>query len=141
MTNQGQAIVEGDPPGLPKDGYSDVASDFIRGCLHKIPKMRATYAALLKHAWLKPFSKPQTIAEEVEDGEEAEKVAEAVGKIQLGSANTEDVEVGNWVQSVLRRKMERRGCSGPSRPALHTAPLDTMSPLGSPLLQRTGENS
>ncbi|XP_044721468.1 kinase [Hirsutella rhossiliensis] len=139
--SQLSAIVEGDPPDLPKVGYSDVARDFIRGCLHKVPKMRATYAALLKHAWLKPFSKPQTITEEVEEGEEAEKVAEAVGKMRLGSANTEDVEVGDWVQSVLRRKLQGRGDGGPSRPALHAAPLDTMSPLGSPLLQRTAELS
>lgn len=134
-----QAIVEGDPPDLPKEGYSDVARDFIRGCLHKVPMMRATYAALLKHPWLQPFSKPQTIAEEVEEGEEADKVAEAVGKMQLGGANAEDVDVADWVRSVLQRKMEGRGDGGPLRPALHAAPLNTVSPVGSPMLQRTAE--
>ncbi|PHH86750.1 hypothetical protein CDD83_9809 [Cordyceps sp. RAO-2017] len=137
--SQLNAIVEGDPPDLPKDGYSDVARDFIRGCLHKVPMMRATYAALLQHAWLKPLSKPQTITEEAEEGEEAEKVAEAVGKMRLGSANTEDAEVGEWVRSVLTRREGGGGHDDPSRPALHAAPLDTVSPMGSPLSQQTDE--
>ncbi|KJZ74829.1 hypothetical protein HIM_02944 [Hirsutella minnesotensis 3608] len=134
--SQLSAIVEGDPPDLPKEGYSDTARDFIRGCLHKVPKMRPTYAALLKHAWLKPLSKPETIAEEAEDGEEADNVAEAVGRMRLRSANTEDAEVGEWVRSVLKRKEEGSGNLGPSRPALHAAPLDSMSPMGSPMLQK-----
>ncbi len=91
---------------------------------------------LLQHPWLKPFSKPQTITEEAEEGEEAEKVAEAVGKIQLGGG-TEDDEVADWVKGVLKRKQERSGTGGPSRPALHAAPLDSVSPLGSPLLQKS----
>ncbi|RDA91181.1 hypothetical protein CP533_4812 [Ophiocordyceps camponoti-saundersi (nom. inval.)] len=130
--SQLSAIVEGDPPDLPKEGYSDVARDFIRGCLHKMPMMRATYAALLNHPWLKPLSKPHTITEEVEDCEEADKIAEEVGKMQLSGDDTEDVEVGDWVKSVLRRKDEGRDNNGPSRPALHTAPLTSVSSNGSP---------
>ncbi|PHH78891.1 hypothetical protein CDD82_2791 [Ophiocordyceps australis] len=135
--SQLNAIVEGDPPDLPTEGYSDTARDFIRGCLHKIPKMRATYAALLKHPWLASLSKPQTITEEAEEGEEAEKVAEKVGKIRLGGAATEDDEVADWVTSVLKRQREGEDHGGPSRPALHAAPLDTVSPAVSPLLEGT----
>ncbi|UNI23986.1 Mitogen-activated protein kinase kinase [Purpureocillium takamizusanense] len=133
--SQLNAIVEGDPPDLPSEGFSDAARDFVRSCLHKIPKKRPTYAMLLQHPWLKPFSKPQTITEEAEEGEEAEQVAEAVGKIQLGGG-TEDDEVADWVKGVLRRKQEGMGTNGPTRPALHAAPLDSVSPLGSPLLQK-----
>ncbi|KAJ6443827.1 dual specificity mitogen-activated protein kinase kinase dSOR1 [Purpureocillium lavendulum] len=135
VANECQAIVEGDPPDLPSEGFSDVARDFVQSCLHKIPKKRPTYAMLLQHPWLKSFSKPQTITEEAEEGEEAEKVAEAVGKIQLGGG-TEDDEVADWVKGVLKRKQEGTGTGGPSRPALHAAPLDSVSPIGSPLLQK-----
>lgn len=129
-----QAIVEGEPPGLPAEGYSATAQDFVSSCLHKIPKMRATYAMLLNHPWLQSFSKPQTITEEAEEGEEAEKVAEAVGHLQLGEGNTEDAEVAQWVQSVLTRGKDKANDS--SRPALHAAPLDSVSPIGSPLISR-----
>ncbi|PNY28315.1 MAP kinase kinase PBS2 [Tolypocladium capitatum] len=134
--SQLNAIVEGDAPDLPREGYSEVARDFVRGCLHKIPKKRPTYAMLLQHPWLKSFSKPQTIAEEAEEGEEADKVAEAVGKMQLGDSGSEDAEVANWVMSVLKRKLEGQGSDGRSRPALHAAPLDSVSPMGSPLLSK-----
>lgn len=129
--SQLSAIVEGEPPAMPEEGYSDTAKDFVRACLHKIPMKRPTYAMMLKHAWLKEFSKPQTITEEAEEGEEVEKVAEAVGKIDLKSS-TEDAEVAEWVNNVLRRKREGLDSDGPMRPALHTAPLDTVSPISSP---------
>ena len=41
------AIVHGDPPELPDEGYSDDAKDFVARCLHRVPEMRATYAELL----------------------------------------------------------------------------------------------
>lgn len=88
---------------------------------------------LLKHPWLKDFGKPETITEEAEEGEEAERVAEAVGKIDLGSG-TEDPEVADWVKGVLKRKNEGKNAAGPSRPALHAAPLDSVSPMTSPLI-------
>ncbi|PFH56502.1 hypothetical protein XA68_16411 [Ophiocordyceps unilateralis] len=140
--SQLSAIVEGDPPDLPKEGYSDTARDFIRGCLHKMPMMRATYAALLNHPWLKPLSKPQTINEEVEEGDEADKIAEEVGRIRLSGENNEDAEVGDWVKSVLKRKEEGCGNNGPSRPALHTAPLNSISPpTGDPSTMVASEES
>ncbi|GKT62873.1 mitogen activated protein kinase kinase [Colletotrichum tofieldiae] len=127
-----QAIVEGEPPGLPEEGYSSTAHDFVHKCLNKIPKDRPTYAALLQHPWMAPFSKIETIAEEAEEGDEAEAVAETVGKLSL-SSGTDDEEVAEWVKSVLERK--RSGLVAPaSRPALHAAPLDSVSPNVSPLV-------
>ena len=41
------AIVHGDPPELPEEGYSDDARDFVSRCLHRLPEKRATYAELL----------------------------------------------------------------------------------------------
>lgn len=137
--NQSQAIVEGEPPGLPKDGYSETAQSFVQSCLHKIPKMRATYAMLLSHPWLVPFTKPQTIAEEAEEGEEAERVAEAVGKIQLGGeASTEDPEVAAWARAALsgNKGGDNKCDKDAARPALHAAPLDTVSPISSPVLSK-----
>ncbi|KAL7795819.1 kinase-like domain-containing protein [Trichoderma ceciliae] len=131
--SQLNAIVEGEPPGMPETGYSDMAKDFVKNCLHKIAKMRPTYALLLKHPWIKTLSKPETITEVAEDDEAAEKVAEAVGHIDLNSG-TEDVEVAEWVQSVLKKNAERQNGDGPSKPALHAAPLDSISPLGSPII-------
>ncbi|KAI5464126.1 kinase-like domain-containing protein [Mariannaea sp. PMI_226] len=131
--SQLSAIVEGEPPAMPVEGYSESAKDFVKGCLHKIPMKRPTYAMMLKHPWLSEFSKPQTITEEVEEGDEAERVAEAVGKIDLNSS-TEDDEVAAWVKGVLKRKESGLDSKGPSQPALHAAPLDSVSPIGSPLL-------
>lgn len=129
--SQLSAIVEGEPPAMPEEGYSDTATDFVRSCLHKIPKQRPTYAMLLKHPWLIDFTKPQTITEEAEDGDEADKVAEAVGKIALNST-TEDAEVADWVNGVLQKERDGLKVGGPLRPALHTAPLDSVSPISSP---------
>jgi hypothetical protein len=41
-----QAIVHGDPPGLP-DGYSAEANDFIAVCLRKDPRRRPSYGRLM----------------------------------------------------------------------------------------------
>ena len=41
------AIVHGDPPELPDEGYSEEARDFVARCLHRLPEMRPTYAELL----------------------------------------------------------------------------------------------
>lgn len=120
---------------MPEEGYSDLAKDFVKGCLHKIPKMRPTYAALLKHPWIQSLSKPETIDEVAEEGEAADKVAEAVGHMDL-SSGTEDAEVAEWVKSVLKKIAEGQNGNGPTKPALHAAPLDSVSPLGSPILHQ-----
>ncbi|KAJ6783574.1 hypothetical protein PWT90_06791 [Aphanocladium album] len=143
------AIVEGEPPTLPEEGYSEQAHDFVKGCTNKVPLKRPTYAAMLKHPWLSSLEKPYTIAEVAEEGDEAEQVAEQVGQLAL-SSSTEDEEVADWVKGVLLRKATSGGngsgssdtngahtlsaSSGEGRPALHAAPLDTVSPLASPVL-------
>jgi len=81
----------------------------VRGCLNKIPKLRPTYAMLLQHGWLAPLCKP---APDVKSG-------------------TDDPEVAAWVRASIERR--RSGLVGESRkPALHAAPLDTVSPAVSP---------
>lgn len=132
INSQLQAIVDGEPPSMPEEGYSDTAKDFVKACLNKIPKLRPPYAMLLKHPWLKEFSKPQTITEEAEDGDEADQVADAVGKLVLGSG-TADAEVADWVKMVLARKASGEDVSDNARPALHAAPLDQVSPMVSPV--------
>ncbi|KAH6683738.1 protein kinase wis1 [Plectosphaerella plurivora] len=128
--SQLSAIVEGEPPGLP-DNYSSTARDFVRRCLNKVPKERPTYAMLLQHPWLKSMTQPQTITEEAEEGEEADAVADAVGKINL-SSGTDDEEVAQWVQGVLAQKKQGSYGSVAAKPALHAAPLG-ISPASSPL--------
>ena len=41
------AIVNGDPPELPEDQYSEVARDWVSLCLKKDPDRRASYTQLL----------------------------------------------------------------------------------------------
>ncbi|KAF4634532.1 hypothetical protein G7Y89_g3559 [Cudoniella acicularis] len=127
--SQLSAIVDGDPPDLPVDGFSELARDFVRGCLNKIPNLRPTYGMLLQHGWLAELSKPATITEA--DEEEAEAGGNAAGTDELGYSGTEDEEVANWVKNSIERK--KKGLMGVGiKPALHAAPLDTISPVGSP---------
>lgn len=127
--SQLSAIVDGEPPDLPVEGYSELARDFVRGCLNKIPKMRPTYGMLLQHGWLAGLSKPQTITEA--DEEEAEAGGNAAGAANVGHSGTEDEEVANWVKNAIERK--KSGLMGEAaKPALHAAPLDTVSPAQSP---------
>ncbi|KAK0112964.1 hypothetical protein ONS95_014680 [Cadophora gregata] len=133
--SQLSAIVDGEPPDLPEEGYSATARDFVHGCLNKIPKLRPTYSMLLAHPWLAGLSKPLTISEEDED-EEAELPTgfadgEAPKKEMGAGRGTEDEEVAEWVKNAMERKM--RGLMGEAaKPALHAAPLDTVSPAVTP---------
>jgi mitogen-activated protein kinase kinase len=96
-----------------------MARDFVRGCLNKIPNLRPTYSMLLEHPWLASLSKPHSISEE--DGETA----------STDHTGTEDPEVAEWVKTAIERK--KNGLMGESKkPALHAAPLDTVSPAASP---------
>ena len=88
---------------------------------------------LLKHPWLKSLSKPETITEEVEEGEEADQMTDAVGQMSLASG-TEDSEIATWVKSKLTYGGPGPKAGGSTRPALHAAPLDSISPMGSPEL-------
>ncbi|KAL2754074.1 hypothetical protein ACRALDRAFT_2109370 [Sodiomyces alcalophilus JCM 7366] len=127
--SQLSAIVEGDPPDLPKDNYSDMARDFVRRCLNKVPKERPTYAMLLQHPWIAHLSKFETITEEAEEGDEADAAADAVGKMHLNHG-TEDEEVANWVKMTLESKAKGTLGGAPQKPALHAAPFD-VSPVAS----------
>lgn len=85
---------------------------------------------LLQHGWLAELSKPATITEA--DEEEAEKGGDAAGKDDLGYSSTEDKEVADWVKNAIDRK--KKGLMGVGiKPALHAAPLDTVSPVSSPM--------
>lgn len=99
------------------------------GCLHKIPKLRLTYAMLLQHAWLAPVAKPATIVEA--DEEAAEKAAETGQDMEVGDvpgtsgAQADDAEVAEWANGAIERR--RSGGVGKKvQPALHAAPLDSV---------------
>jgi len=140
--SQLSAIVDGEPPDLPEEGFSEAARNFVRGCLNKIPKLRPTYAMLLQHAWLAPLVKPETIAEE----DEEETDAPSDDTASAGSDGSDmsaklgpdvvDREVAEWVvQAIERRKNGTIGKS--AKPALHAAPLDAVV---SPRAENTSTN-
>ncbi|KAH0543243.1 hypothetical protein FGG08_002407 [Glutinoglossum americanum] len=126
--SQLSAIVDGDPPDLPQGEFSAAARDFVRGCLNKIPKLRPTYAMLLRHAWLSELMKPPAILETDEDGE-----SEGLNSGETSSPDgTADKEVAEWVIAAIERR--KNGLMGKKeKPALHAAPLDSMS---SPSLEK-----
>jgi len=127
--SQLSAIVNGDPPDLPKDGYSDAARNFVHGCLNKIPKLRPTYAMLLQHVWLAPLAKPEAIMEEEED-EAGELAASEAPKDPFDDprlpADCLDKEVGLWVIETLEAKRAGK-LRRADQPALHAAPLDAVA--------------
>lgn len=100
--------------------------------------MRPTYGALLASEWLQNLAKPETITEEDEEAAEndasEQAITEAVDNLKLGkSGTTEDAEVAAWVQGVMEGKASGKLKAGPSKPALHAAPLDSVqSPMASP---------
>ncbi|KAL5117955.1 MAP kinase kinase Wis1 [Pleosporales sp. CAS-2024a] len=128
--SQLSAIVDGEPPDLPAEGYSDAARNFVRGCLNKIPNLRPTYAMLLQHAWLAPLAKPETITEEDEDevvaAEEAEG-GEAAGDKGAPEAIEAvfDQEVADWVKGAIEKR-KKGTMKRAEKPALHAAPLDAV---------------
>ncbi|KAF2222644.1 kinase-like domain-containing protein [Elsinoe ampelina] len=132
--SQLSAIVDGTPPDLPADTFSEAARNFVAGCLNKIPKLRPTYAMLLQHAWLAPLESMNVIQEEDEAAAEA---GEPVTQHETAAKKEEeelvdeegnqwvDREVGLWVREQLRKRKE--GLLGKRRqPALHAAPLDAV---------------
>ena len=118
--------MDGDPPDLPPVGFSDTARDFVRSCLHKVPKLRPTYAMLIRHPWLSPLLKPPTISEDDEDEEEGVGSDAATVLGVGGGATTADKEVATWVTNAI--EMRRLGKMGKRlAPALHAAPLDAVA--------------
>ncbi|KAL1641776.1 MAP kinase kinase Wis1 [Diplodia intermedia] len=130
--SQLSAIVDGDPPDLPAEGWSDAARNFVSGCLNKIPNLRPTYAMLIQHAWLAPLLKPETITEEDEEEAGEDDAAAGAPVDYTGKVAPEDPEVAQWVLDALEKK--RTGKLAQSlKPALHAAPLDAVSsPQGTP---------
>ena len=105
--------------------------------MNKNPKKRLTYPQLLQHPWIKGLTKPETIAEESEAEEDAaaDSLADAAAKQLNLNAEGADPEVAAWVTGALERK--KRGLVPKvdgGRPALHAAPLDTVSPAASPMV-------
>ncbi len=114
--------MDGEPPDLPPNDFSDEAKDFVRGCLNKIPKLRPTYAMLLRHPWLTPLLKPPTITEEDEDASAAD---DAPSSDSPSGPGVLDREIADWVRGAMERR--RNGTMGKkSKPALHAAPLDAV---------------
>ncbi|KAF4550656.1 Protein kinase domain-containing protein 15 [Elsinoe fawcettii] len=151
--SQLSAIVDGTPPDLPADKFSEAARNFVAGCLNKIPKLRPTYAMLLQHAWLAPLDDRNVIQTVIQEEDEAAAEAEGTnppadategpadgagagageGKLNdnLDEEGNEwvDKEVGEWVREQLRKKKD--GLLGKRRqPALHAAPLDAVPSPG-----------
>ncbi|KAF2092422.1 kinase-like protein [Rhizodiscina lignyota] len=136
--SQLSAIVDGEPPDLPTEHYSEAARNFVSGCLNKIPKLRPTYAMLLQHAWLAPLLKPSPIIEEDEDS--ITPSTESDGSVSAATfeempSGVVDKEIADWVKTAIERR--RSGKMGKSaKPALHAAPLDMVS---SPDLEKTSK--
>jgi mitogen-activated protein kinase kinase len=80
---------------------------------------------LLQHAWIADLTKPDTISEE---SEELEAAAESGADFEVpkSTPTTGDEEVREWVLAAMERRREyiEQGIKGPSKPALHAAPLD-----------------
>lgn len=124
--SQLSAIVDGEPPDLPEEGFSPQARNFVRGCLHKIPKLRPSYSMLLQHSWLLSLSKPSTISEEAEEETDTESEG-GLNTTSPGPADG-DSEVREWVRSAMekQKKQIEEGFKKPEKPALHAAPLDVV---------------
>ncbi|EER26881.1 hypothetical protein D8B26_005567 [Coccidioides posadasii str. Silveira] len=133
--SQLNAIVQGDPPTLPDEGFSSNAKDFVRCCLNKTPSLRPTYATLLRHPWLADLlAPPASLLGGTEGGAAAEiNATDRKGKGPLSAAefDTADEEVAAWVKEALDKR--KRGVMGRhAQPALHKVALDAVP--GSPLL-------
>lgn len=135
--SQLSAIVDGEPPDLPAEGYSADARDFVHACLNKVPKNRPTYAMLTRHPWMAPLLLPPTISEEEEEaaerGEEGPDIAAGLGS----APPTADKEVAAWVIEQLEKKRAGK-MKGAQKPALHAAPLDAVGGGDQPGGQQMG---
>lgn len=89
-------------------------------CLNKNPKLRPTYATLLRHPWLAPLLQIPSILEDEETP------AEVLSK---DPNDTSDPEVAAWVQSAIDRKAEGKLRLEP-KPALHAAAIDSVTAAG-----------
>lgn len=88
---------------------------------------------------MKPLGRPETITEdaEAEDAAADDELVDATGSLSLNSptgAVGGDWEVAEWVNSVLEKKQKGLLTDTASKPALHAAPLDSVSPVASPMI-------
>lgn len=91
---------------------------------------------LLQHPWIKSLTKPETITEEAEAESEAtdNALADAAAKqLSISAEGSGDADVAAWVQGVLDRKKKGLQPADAEKPALHAAPLDSISPVASPM--------
>ncbi|KAK2811926.1 hypothetical protein FQN49_008410 [Arthroderma sp. PD_2] len=119
--SQLNAIVQGDPPTLPADGFSPESKDFVSSCLQKNPALRPTYANLIRHAWVASLMQPPPAA-----------TAEGDAPPQTNDHDTFDEEVAEWVRSSIEKRKVGLA-NGKERPALHAVALDAVPK--SPLLE------
>lgn len=92
---------------------------------------------LLQHPWIASLGKIETITEEAEAEIEAtdNDLADATAKqLNIGAEGAGDDEVAAWVNDVLDRKRKGLEPASAEKPALHAAPLDSVSPAASPLV-------
>jgi mitogen-activated protein kinase kinase len=109
-----------------------MAQDFVRSCLNKNPTKRHTYSMLLAHPWMQPLSKPETITEDDEEAsQDDDALASAAANLSIKASG--DSDVAAWVAGVLDAKKKGLLGDGAAKPALHAAPLDSVSPVGSPM--------
>ncbi|KAJ6093878.1 hypothetical protein N7467_002723 [Penicillium canescens] len=119
--SQLHAIVHGDPPTLPAEGYSEEAHAFVRACLDKNPNSRPSYNMLLRHPWLAPLMQPPT---ESADEHAPSDVHDDSGSSENGSsAMTEDKEAAEWVNKQIKLR-EDGLLRVTEKPALHAVALD-----------------
>lgn len=88
---------------------------------------------LLLHPWIKSLSKPETITEEAEAESEAmdNDLADVAAKQLSINEGSGDAEVAQWVEEVMERKKQGLQPASAEKPALHAAPLDSVSPAAS----------
>lgn len=84
------------------------------------------------------MTKIETITEEAEEEEQngadgTDTAAERVSKLSLDSGHDDD-EVVEWVKRVLEQNKKGANQTLAAKPALHAAPLDSISPVPSPSL-------
>ncbi|KAJ5767411.1 uncharacterized protein N7511_005027 [Penicillium nucicola] len=116
--SQLHAIVHGDPPTLPAEGYSEEAHAFVRACLDKNPKSRPAYSMLLRHPWLAPLMQPPT------ESADEEVPSDTPDDSENGSSSmTEDKEVAEWVKRQIKLR-EDGLLRVTEKPALHAVALD-----------------
>ncbi|KAK2751033.1 hypothetical protein FQN57_000108 [Myotisia sp. PD_48] len=115
--SQLNAIVQGEPPQLPDEGFSDDAKDFVKSCLNKNPALRPNYATLIRHPWVAGLME-RPIPEPVH-------TADGAAGPQSSDSEVFDQEVADWVREALERKEKNLPCSK-GRPALHAVALDAV---------------